>query len=111
MTKSKNSTGARLQKALPWHAEALRLRALGMNKEAIAVEVGKSATQVRRLIGPDGHSHKHLGPTKVVVGYKPRAINRIIARPDDYMAAVRAFAAGKITRETMMRAVSRPPEP
>ncbi|HYA07724.1 MAG TPA: hypothetical protein VEF90_17690 [Xanthobacteraceae bacterium] len=81
-----------------WHAEALRLFDVGYSVAQVAERVGRDLSLVHGLLRPETEMES-------VAPRPPRPIRKVIdqsAIPD----AARAFAAGEIGRDELMRRIS-----
>ena len=102
---------------MPWQAEAIELKAQGRTVVSIAIIVGRSETHVRRFFYLMKDAAEH-GPTLAAgrstagrdIGLfearsgAARPYKQIIKR-DAIGEATRLFAAGKISRATMMKRI------
>lgn len=110
---SPKSRGSRLEPA--WHAEARRLRASGAQFSLIARAVGRSEPVVREFLDENGEQAKKRERAarwrdgKADAEVKPftgRAPRQILADAETKRAAFEAFAAGRIDRACLMRAIT-----
>lgn len=99
-----------------WHLECRRLRAAGKGFADIAKAIGKSESVVRHCLNENGEQERKRdrdnqyrrderaeGHVKAVTLREPR---KILVDPETKQRAVEAFAAGKISRATMIQRIT-----
>jgi len=68
------------QPGIPWHDDALRLHAFGMNNAEIARAIGKSIAAVWRVVNSVDRANPRLTDSCFYERRKPRAIKQTINR-------------------------------
>jgi hypothetical protein len=99
-----------------WHPECRRLRATGMSFAKIAKAIGRCEAVIRHCLNENGEQERKRDRDREyrredrtdpqVKPFAGREVRQILVDPDAKRQALALFAAGKISRETLMARIT-----